>query len=211
MIKSKVYKDESGSSSVLVILVMLLLITFGVLAMMSSYSNLKIARKNASWTQGYYLLESQAALDYKKVAQTIDEAMVLTEALFVDQTTIDWQVYPFEDTLKVSLEPILDQPIKPETTWLKHVLFNWSFYQLYRAQEGVPEIEPILMTDLLDNEVTVPFEVTFITIHEATGRKLLVSVNLDQNEKATITQWRELPADFNYSNSIGFSDPEENE
>ena len=58
MIKSKVYSNEKGSSSVLVILVMLLLITFGVLAMMSSYSNLKIARKNASWTQGYYLLES---------------------------------------------------------------------------------------------------------------------------------------------------------
>ena len=53
-IKIKPLFSERGSSSVLVIMIMLLLITFGVLAMMSSYSNLKIARKHAQWTSDYY-------------------------------------------------------------------------------------------------------------------------------------------------------------
>lgn len=53
-------KRHKGSSSVLVIMVMLMLITFGVLAMMSSYANLKIARKNAQWISDYYLLEMEA-------------------------------------------------------------------------------------------------------------------------------------------------------
>lgn len=64
-----------GSSSVLVIMIMLLLITFGVLAMMSSYSSLKIARKNAEWTKGYYALESEAELNIKQLAYIYKDAI----------------------------------------------------------------------------------------------------------------------------------------
>ena len=60
IIKGIKLNRERGSSSVLVIMIMLLLITFGVLAMMSSYSNLKIARKQAQWTKDFYQLESIA-------------------------------------------------------------------------------------------------------------------------------------------------------
>lgn len=81
--------NTRGSSSVLVIMIMLLLITFGVLAMMSSYSSLKIARKNAEWTKGYYALESQAELSVRQLsviykeavknADTNDEGTILSE------------------------------------------------------------------------------------------------------------------------------------
>lgn len=67
--------NSRGSSSVLVIMIMLLLITFGVLAMMSSYSSLKIARKNAEWTKGYYALESQAELNLQQLGVIYKEAI----------------------------------------------------------------------------------------------------------------------------------------
>jgi hypothetical protein len=56
----KLLINEKGSSSILVVLAFLMLGIFSVLGMMSSYSDYKLARKNAVWTQEYYSLEAQA-------------------------------------------------------------------------------------------------------------------------------------------------------
>jgi hypothetical protein len=56
----KLLINEKGSSSILVVLAFLMLGIFSVLGMMSSYSDYKLARKNAEWTQEYYSLEAQA-------------------------------------------------------------------------------------------------------------------------------------------------------
>lgn len=209
MIKPKLFNDDKGSSSVLVILVMLLLITFGVLAMMSSYSNLKIARKNASWTQGYYALESEANLNYNKVVQVIDAAIDLSDALLVEPSRIKWSIYPFEDALKESLDPLMQQEDQPDVKWIREVLLNWTFYQLYNIQEGLPEIETVLLEALIGAESFEPFEVEFVTQQESTGRRLFAALGL-KDDQVVINQWREIPAEFDYSNSIGFSDPEDN-
>ena len=54
-------KNEKGSASVLVILIMISLITFGLLAMLLSNSDYKMAKKNAKWLKQQYEIESQAA------------------------------------------------------------------------------------------------------------------------------------------------------
>lgn len=56
----KLLTNEKGSSSILVVLTFLMLGIFGVLGIMSSYSDYRLARKNAAWTQDYYSLEAQA-------------------------------------------------------------------------------------------------------------------------------------------------------
>lgn len=70
--KILIHRRQRGSSSVLVIMIMLMLITFGVLSLMSSYSNLKIARKNAQWVQDYYALESIAVQQFNALKERID-------------------------------------------------------------------------------------------------------------------------------------------
>ena len=65
-------KLRSGSSSILVILLVVTMVVFGVLAMMSSYSGLKMAKKNAQWTSEYYELEANAEIlvyDIKNILQ----------------------------------------------------------------------------------------------------------------------------------------------
>lgn len=65
-------KLRSGSSSILVILLVVTMVVFGVLAMMSSYSGLKMAKKNAQWTSEYYELESKSEIlvyDIKNILQ----------------------------------------------------------------------------------------------------------------------------------------------
>ncbi len=55
----KLLKNEKGSSSILVILSFLMLGIFSVLGMMSSYSDYKLALKNASWNQQYDRLQGE--------------------------------------------------------------------------------------------------------------------------------------------------------
>ncbi|MDR2670794.1 MAG: hypothetical protein LBC26_03610 [Oscillospiraceae bacterium] len=49
-----------GSPSILIILIMLSLSAFGVLAMMSAYSDYKLAEKNTEWARRGLVLETQA-------------------------------------------------------------------------------------------------------------------------------------------------------
>ncbi|MDR0671038.1 MAG: hypothetical protein LBF64_01870 [Oscillospiraceae bacterium] len=49
-----------GSPSILIILIMLSLSAFGVLAMMSAYSDYKLAEKNTEWVRRCFVLETQA-------------------------------------------------------------------------------------------------------------------------------------------------------
>lgn len=58
MMMDILFKNERGSASVIVILVMLLLTVFGVLAFVSAGSSLRLAEKNASTVQNYYRLDA---------------------------------------------------------------------------------------------------------------------------------------------------------
>lgn len=52
-------QSKKGSSSVLVILIVVVLLVFGTLALMSSYSDLKLTRKSGEWIKNYYSLEAE--------------------------------------------------------------------------------------------------------------------------------------------------------
>jgi len=52
-------KNQNGSSSILVVLSFLMLGIFSVLGMMSTYSDYKLALKNASWNQQYDSLQAE--------------------------------------------------------------------------------------------------------------------------------------------------------
>lgn len=57
-------KNQKGSATVLVMLILLCLTTFGVLAVVSAWSELRLSRKNAAFAEAYYQLDSggEAAL-----------------------------------------------------------------------------------------------------------------------------------------------------
>ena len=69
-------KNEKGSSSVLVIMVLLMLVTFGVLALITANSNLKVAEKNASWNRSYYQLENLGVQTLKKIQENADKLIM---------------------------------------------------------------------------------------------------------------------------------------
>ncbi len=68
-------RNRKGSSSILVILLIVTMVVFGVLAMMSSYSGLKMARKTAQWTNDYYELESKAEVMLYDIKNIVNESI----------------------------------------------------------------------------------------------------------------------------------------
>ena len=68
-------KSKKGSSSILVILFVITLVVFGTLAMMSAYSDFKLAKKNAEWTRSYYKLDAQGEVMLQKIDGCLKSAL----------------------------------------------------------------------------------------------------------------------------------------
>lgn len=77
-------KNERGSASILVMLIMVSLITFGLLGMMLSQSDLKMANKNANWNKRQYELESKGAL----VEAALDDLLARVEKELKEQGAV---------------------------------------------------------------------------------------------------------------------------
>ena len=140
-----------GSSSVLVIMIMLLLITFGVLAMMSSYSSLKIARKNADWTKGYYALESQAELSVRQLAVIYKEA--IKDADTNDEGTILSRFYA-----KYAADPLFEKHIDATFDASGEVISGRE-PELTILSENEADGRTMLVTVRFQSTTNTPFEI----------------------------------------------------
>ena len=183
-------KRKSGSSSVLVIMIMLLLITFGVLAMMSSYSNLKIARKHAQWTREFYSLESLAEKDLSLIkaallsaGEDVRELLREDPNLTAEKSTVDFLKF-------------FHKAVESDTHLTEIVTLNFD--------------EASLNAEMVQNWIP---EIVFVSEDDVSGRKLLVKLVLDQDnhiamdKSCEVVEWREIPVDFVYDDALNFSDP----
>ncbi|MDR1615550.1 MAG: hypothetical protein LBR98_00800 [Syntrophomonadaceae bacterium] len=63
----KILKNEKGSSSIFIVIILFCLLTFGLLSLMSSYADLKLADKSESWVLTYYNLDNQGSVFLQEV------------------------------------------------------------------------------------------------------------------------------------------------
>lgn len=195
--KSIIDKNEQrGSSSVLVIMVLLMLITFGVLAMMTSYSSLKISRKNADWTQGFYRLESLAGSHLTEV-----ETQLILSADFADE-------YVGGMRYKEPSPPGFDY------LWQDEVYKKWLVSSEGDAFED--EIRAWIfeksLTDSL-SQMDIEFDLnldssgtlTFISTSED-NRHFMTRLQIE-DRKIALKEWREVPEMFEYDEILEFTNP----
>lgn len=117
-----IVRDEQGSSSILVIILMVVLMVFGLAVLTTSLSNLRLAEKKRDWLQGYYdveahvetrlalidqlLLEAEAAaMNYMDSGMHIDDYM-LDEPLNADESDLVYQVVYMDMANEMILEHI---------------------------------------------------------------------------------------------------------
>ena len=220
--KNQLNECERGSSSVLVIMVMLLLITFGVLAMMSSYSNLKIAKKNAEWSRDFYALESMAELDMVTFKTIYNDAQNQSSVIFNNGTIDLVAIKNLPESLQADiikayqLIPIDD---KDKITDFQNQLFLYYFYDGF-TKSALSEknmtcnFDETVLSEGYESEWTP--EVTFISNDAKTKRNLFVKIAFEISKNTIvqngyeIVEWREVPENFEYENMLEFEDPEGN-
>ncbi|NLM15825.1 MAG: hypothetical protein GX218_08210 [Clostridiaceae bacterium] len=92
------FRSKRGMASALIIMLLVLLIFFGVLSLVASAADLRLAKKRAEWNQAYYLADAQAvdflaALDGYCSGLDADQAeALLTEWLDGQQNITDWSL-----------------------------------------------------------------------------------------------------------------------
>jgi hypothetical protein len=88
----RVLADKKGATSVLVILMLLVLLVFGVAALTTALSSLRLGQKVSDWSDSYYCAESKAARCWAEIDAAISRA--------ADKNT------PFDQALSGELEQL---------------------------------------------------------------------------------------------------------
>lgn len=107
--------NQRGSTSVLVIIMMIVLLVFGLAILTTSLSNVRLADKKINWLKDYYLLEADAAQALAELDQLLDKR-------YLPDVTVATQVETFKDNLSKSyayapLEWLEDN----DTAWLAKI------------------------------------------------------------------------------------------
>ena len=68
------HKSESGAASVLVVFMMILLVTFGSMALSAALSNQRLGALSTAWITDYYWMDTQAELELFEIDQILAQA-----------------------------------------------------------------------------------------------------------------------------------------
>jgi hypothetical protein len=97
----RVLTSQKGASSVLVILLLLALVVFGVAALTTALSGLRLGQKVSDWNESYYRLEGQAARCWAEIDAAVSRAAE-TGGPVEQALKNELKQLSFETTLKVN-------------------------------------------------------------------------------------------------------------
>lgn len=228
---SRHWKSNRGTSSILVILIMVTLIVLGLLALMSTWSELKLARKNADWVKTCYIMDAKAEGILSGIDSTLTEAgkaasdyiaqksyekteSGILPAAVQNAVNAGWQnartggrEKEYLDHLYPKLYFLLAsmgfQPAGNTTVEMKSQ-FDFTNPSVYETEAALPDNAGLTLSYLVGDE--------------GSDRNLSVSlevkpgaIGLNQSGEDgyyTITSWKELPKKFQYEDTIDFENLE---
>lgn len=77
----RLMKSNKGASSVLVILLLVVLVVFGVAALTTALSNVRLGQKVVDWNDKYYAAEAQANEMYAQIDGVVKPAQLASRVL----------------------------------------------------------------------------------------------------------------------------------
>lgn len=225
-------KSNNGSSSVLVILIMITLVVLGLLAMMSTYSGLKLSRKNAEWTKEYYVLDAKAETLLAKIDSYLIEAETSAKA-YISSKNYEKQISGLvQDDIQKAVYEGWQKAVSENgeekyiNSLYKKLYYMFSVKTLKESANNAFEVSSridfsnpaeVFTTDTVElDEDAVAVSAKVDEEGKEAGRSLLVGINIkcsingsaDAGERYTITSWKELPKKFEYKDSLEFENLE---
>lgn len=100
MTSKTIFKDTSGASSILVIVMMVVLLVFGLAVLTTSLSNVRLGERKRAWLNDYYVLEGVSESEISKIdglllqAETSARAYIETDD-YMDDYMLDGPLSTF--------------------------------------------------------------------------------------------------------------------
>lgn len=76
---NKITASKKGASSILVILLLVVLVVFGIAALTTALSSLRLGQKVAEWSAEYYSVEAEASQRWAEIDKAVGQAYDKTE------------------------------------------------------------------------------------------------------------------------------------
>ncbi|MEN1761224.1 hypothetical protein [Anoxynatronum sibiricum] len=209
--KEMFFTAQSGSASVLVIMLALTLIVFGVFAMMTAHSGLAIARRNAAWTQRHYDLEGEAAAITWRVsgmlADTWEEVLMARE-LEQPESRIDGATPSYQDSQSAAVDwPNLLEQYRRLVTYR---LAETADTQMNASLATRPDEDAMIITLALPPPEEPGMGGFRAEIRVSLPETPLAEQGLFSGPVQKITAWQSLPAEVEYIEGVEFRDVEVN-
>lgn len=231
--KRKIIKSNRGSSSVLVILIMVTLVVLGLMALMSTFSGLKLARKNAEWVKTYYVLDGKAENLLSGIDSCLKDASGDAGKYISDKAYEKAENGTLPANIQTAVHTGWNNALAANTEekYLQ-ALYNRLYYMYCLNNLKASDMKDLQIYCDLDFENAALFEETSeledgavtvsSTVQDETvpdGRRLLIAVSLKPVDKVTlnsgesgefyeITAWKEIPKKFEYEDVLDFEDLE---
>lgn len=210
--------SNRGSSSVLVILIMVMLVVLGLLVLMSTWSSLKLARKNASWSTTYYELDSRAENRLAEMDACLKDAAQSAEIYMMtkDFERPQSSYLPADIQHTVHDDWLMAQASGDGAEYVdklqKKLYYIYCEMRLNECSEGEFEI----IRESGSEEDTVKVYTTVFEGLQQSGRSLLLGIevlfappeNNSGPERYRIISWKEIPKSFEYDESLEFEEIE---
>ncbi len=107
---NKIMKSEKGASSILVILLLVVLVVFGVAALTTALSNVRLGQKTAGWNDKYYAADAKANEVYAQLDKAIEQWQTQAGSSYeelegiADDLNVDIQKQSTDEKIEISYE-----------------------------------------------------------------------------------------------------------
>lgn len=202
--------NQKGSSSILLVVIMVTLLSLGVLSVASSYSNYRIAQKNASWNTNYYAQDADHQSELFKITEISLESnqkvdAYLEKKAYLNETT-DIIPMALHKAFKQHYGTLMSNASANAASDLKRARQLLSA-QLISEAVGM-HVNFDKAASMADSDLKTYYQYTLQSNPKvANERRLSVIVSL-YGDAIDVVEYREIPARFTYK-EIPYTDIKE--
>lgn len=124
-------RQEEGSTSVLIVIMMIVLMAFGMAALTTSYASYRMAIKSSTFSDEYNLLDSNATQVEYDICLLIEN---LSDQIKKESTTLDKRVY--NDYMNSAGSALILDYLRESQSFLVNAAYEQDEISSYAAQKG---------------------------------------------------------------------------
>lgn len=202
------YLSDNGSASILLVIIMVTLLSLGVLSVVSSYSNYKIANKNADWNVVYYQEDAYYQTKLYEIAQLRAEYGTVIDDYISSKSYLKTETEMMPSDLHRMIKGFYEANAQTANTALVDAKIKNRFIAHMTAQKFGLKTNFEEVLKLSEDKLVQYYQMPLKAESQNPDVRRLSVVLSIYGESVKIVEYREVPVKFTYK-EMEFTDVEE--